>query len=352
MIRTPLSQWRSAPAAALLAALCATVIPTGAGAQDSTAATRDTTPPAQPSPSRQPQGTRPPAATKTKTPPVSIQVRALLDLDDVEGSAQLPPPNHGFGIRRARVFVNADGPAGLFFRSQFDPTVLANGPQSAAPYRGVPLAEAYVGWKFSPVFLVQAGQQRVPFGLASTTGAPSYPLPEYPQFPRYTYQRASALRDVGIVGQGHFGAVQVAAGLFSGAGINVPADNDSTRDMAARVTWAIVPGFEMGAGAWRGHTGNLYARAPGTAPLKVFYDNADFRRFETDARLARGPVLLSAEYGKDRTDHNPKAANPTPGAGSSADEWLRQVLAGPPTTRGARTSPDARQGDRQGSEPG
>ena len=260
-----------------------------------------------------PPGTTPPPKPKKAPPPVPmVQMKVLIDADFVQGEPLKAPPYQGFGIRRARVFAQFNAPAGIGFRIQLDPSAAAVGPVSAPPFRGVPLVEAYVTYQHGPEFLVQAGQQRIPFGLVSTTGAPSLPTAEFAQYARYLEQQVSAFRDIGVTAQGRLGALEYAGGVFNGAGINTASDNDSTRDFVGRLTYSVVPGLQLSADGWKGHSGNLYVRAPNSAPLKTFYDNSDFRRYSFDARFTRGPVLLTAEYGKDRTDYNAKAVNPAP----------------------------------------
>ena len=263
--------------------------------------------PAAPRP-ESPRGGQPPAP-----PPIAIQLKVLLNVDYVQGAPLSAPPNQGFGLRRARLFAQGSIPAGLGFRIQLDPSVLANGPQGAAPFRGSPLVEGYLSYQRGEPFLIQAGQQRIPFGLASTTGAPSLATPEFAQFARYLEQRVSAFRDIGVTVQGRTSIIEYAAGLFNGAGINTLTDNDSSRDAVGRLTISVIPGLQLSADAWSGHSGSLYSRAPGAAPLKTFYDNTGFHRYSTDVRFARGPALVTGEYGIDRTSYTATAVNPVPG---------------------------------------
>ena len=246
--------------------------------------------------------------------PLAIQFKVLLDVDEVSGEPEAPPPTLGFGLRRARLFAQAAGPAGLGFRLQIDPTSLAVGPQSAAPYRGVPLVEAYIDYQLDPHLIVRVGQQRVPFTLNATTGGPPLPTPEYNQLVRYTVQRSSAFRDIGATITGAYGPLEGVVGVFNGAGINVIADNDSSRDVAARVSYALVPGVQIGASGWRGHSGNLFVRSQGAPPVRAFYDNTDFRRGDVDLHVGIGQLDIAAEYGGERLDFNSKAVNPVPGA--------------------------------------
>ena len=243
-----------------------------------------------------------------------VQFKVLLDVDYVSGEPEVPPPTQGFGLRRARLFAQVAGPAGLGFRLQVDPTALAVGPQSAAPYRGVPLVEAYIDYQLPAHFLVRVGQQRVPYTLDAFTGGPPLPTPEYNQLVRYTVQRSSAFRDIGVTVGGTYRGFEAVAGVFNGAGINVIADNDSSRDVAARISYAIVPGVQVGASAWRGHSGNLYVRSQGAPPVKAFYDNADFRRGDVDLHVGVGLLDLAAEYGAEHLEYNAKASNPAPNA--------------------------------------
>lgn len=260
-------------------------------------------PPAQPpAPAPQPPGALPP-----------VQFKVLFDIDYVSQEPLAQPPNLGFGLRRARLFAQLNGPAGLGFRLHFDPTALTNGPQSVAPFRSVPLVEAYIDYALPANLLVRVGQQRVPYVLNAITGGPAMPVPEYNQFVRYTVQRVSAFRDIGVTLNGRTGALEYSAGVFNGAGINTITDNDSTRDYAARASYAVVPGVQVGASGWKGHTGNLFVRGPGAAPVKVFYDNADFRRGGVDVHVARGALDVAAEVGRERLAYNAKALNPLPG---------------------------------------
>ena len=243
-----------------------------------------------------------------------IQFKVLFDFDFVSQEPLAQPPNVGFGLRRARLFAQLNGPAGFSFRLHFDPTALANGPQSVAPYRGVPLTEAYLDYALPWHLYVRAGQQRVPSTLNGATAGPAMPVPEYNQLVRYTTQRVSAFRDIGVTINGRTGGLEYSAGIFNGAGINAVSDNDSTKDYAGRLSYAILPGVQIGASGWKGHTGALFVRAVGTPPIKSFFDNADFDRGDVDVHVALGALDVAAEYGSERLSYNAKAINPTPQA--------------------------------------
>ncbi len=263
-----------------------------------------------------------PAAAPTAAPTApagglaAVQIKLLMEVDYAAGTdarAQFPPyPSEGFGVRRMRVFLQGAGPAGLGYRLHFDPTPLSTGPQGASPFRGAPLVEAYLDYALPRDVLIRVGQQRVLFGLNSTTGAPSLPTPEFAQFARSVQQRVSAFRDIGATVQGRVGPLEYSAGVFNGAGVNVIADNDSTRDFAGRVTYAVVPGVQVGASAWAGHTPRQYTRPGETRPVAPFLDNADFQRHGVDARYARGPLLLTAEYARNRAEFDSAATTRTP----------------------------------------
>lgn len=252
----------------------------------------------------------PGAAQPSPLPP--IQFKVLFDVDYVSQEPLPQPPNLGFGLRRARLFAQLNGPAGLGFRLHFDPTALTNGPQAVAPYRAVPLTEAYIDYALPANLLVRVGQQRVPYTLNATTGGPPMPVPEYDQLSRYTVQRLSAFRDIGVTLTGRVGALDYSGGVFNGAGINVVSDNDSTRDYAARLSYNLLPGVQVGGSAWVGHTGDLFVRSPGAPPIKSFYDRADFRRRNVDVHVGRGALDVAAEYGWERLEYNAKAQNPLP----------------------------------------
>ncbi len=255
------------------------------------------------------------ASTRSAAAPLPLplmQFKVLLQVDYVAGEPLPQPPNQGFGIRRTRFFAQVNPLKGLGFRLQFEPGALANGPLSAPPLRGAPLFEAYLDYALAPSVLIRAGQQRVPFGLNSYQAPPSSPMIEFPQFTRYVIQRVAAFRDMGVTAGGRTGALEYAAGIFNGAGMNATADNDSTRDFAARVVYAVRPGVQVAASGWRGHSGNLFTRSAGASPIKSWYDNADFRRFAAELRVATGSVDVLAEYGSERLASNPNAQNPTP----------------------------------------
>lgn len=277
--------------------------PARAGAQQPAAAPADTA--------------RPPAQAPPAGALGPVQVKLLMEVDyahDTDPRAQFPPyPSEGLGARRMRVFLQGAGPAGLGYRLHFDPSQLAVGAQGASPFRGAPLVEAYLDYALPRDVTIRVGQQRVLFGLNSTTGAPSLPTPEFAQFARSLQQRVSAFRDIGVTVQGRLGALEYSGGVFNGAGINVVADNDSTRDYAGRFTWAIVPGLQVGASAWAGHSPRPYVRPGETRPVAPFFDNADFRRWGIDTRWARGPLLLTAEYARNHADYDSAAVTRTPG---------------------------------------
>ena len=259
-----------------------------------------------------------PAASVASAPPAlpPIQFKVLFDVDYASQEPELPPPRSGFGLRRARLFAQLNGPAGLGFRLHFDPSALANGPQAAAAYRAVPLTEAFLDYTLPGHIVIRAGQQRVPFTLSSITAGPVMPVPEYNQLLRYTTQQISAFRDIGVTASGRSGGLEYSGGIFNGAGINVIADNDSTRDYAGRLSYAIVPGVQLGASAWVGHTGTLFVRNVGAPPIKNFFDNADFHRNAVDLHVALGALDVAAEYGTERLEYNAKAINPIPVGGA------------------------------------
>ena len=262
--------------------------------------------------SQAPPSPPPPALVAPPAGLPLIQFKVLVNVDYVSQEPQAQPPQLGFGLRRARLFAQLNGPAGLGFRLHLDPTALANGPQAAAPYRDVPLVEAYLEYALPANTLIRVGQQRVPYTLNATTGAPAMPVPEFDQLSRYTIQRASAFRDIGVTVNGRAGALEYAAGVFNGAGINVITDNDSTKDYAGRLTYAVIPGVQVGGSAWKGHSGSLFVRNVGAPPLKAFHDNADFTRRDIDVHMGRGALDLAAEYGRERLEYNSRAVNPTP----------------------------------------
>lgn len=262
--------------------------------------------------------TRPvsPPAPAPVAPGDALQVKVLIEVDyaaSTDVRAQFPPyPSEGIGVRRVRLLLQGAGPLGLGYRLLFDPSPLAAGPQGASPFRGAPLVEGSVDFALPHALVVRVGQQRVPFGLNSTTGAPSLPTPEFAQFARSVQQRVSAFRDIGATVEGQAGALGYAGGVFNGAGINVLADNDSTKDVAARLTYVVRPGLQVGASGWVGHAPRQYTRAGETRPVAAFLDNADFRRYGVDARFARGPLLVTAEYARNRTAYDSAAVTPTP----------------------------------------
>lgn len=99
--------------AAMVGVLTLTTVPHSAAAQQST-------------PSAAP-ATASAAGSPAVLPP--IQFKVLFDFDYVSQEPQAQPPNVGFGLRRARLFAQLNGPAGFSFRLHFDPTSLANGPR-------------------------------------------------------------------------------------------------------------------------------------------------------------------------------------------------------------------------------
>lgn len=256
----------------------------------------------------------PDSAAPATPPPASrpaLSIKVLLDLDHTYISREEAEEDPGFSLRRVRVITQGALNDRTSIRVLLEPSGLALGPTGAAPFRGVPLVEALVEHRILSGPVLRAGQQRLPFGLAASTGAPSLPLPEYPQATHILMQRVSIFRDIGVSLAGRAGALELAGGIFNGAGINVPSDNNRGRDVLGRASFAFRPGLSIGASGWRGRSGELYA--PDDTPRRTFHDDARFVRWGLDARAARGPVHLTAEYLFDRTEHNPGAVNPTPG---------------------------------------
>lgn len=253
------------------------------------------------------------AAPGAQSPaPPRLTLRGLLHVEHVSGDPADTPPQRGFGLRRVRLIADVRPTTRTAARVMLDPSVLAVGPEGAAPFRGVPLVEAY--GEFRPAgagdLAVRFGQQRLPFGLAASTAAPSLALPEYPLASRIVIQRVSAFRDAGLAAAGRWGRLEAGLGVFNGAGINTRGDNDGVRDVAGRARVGVLPGWSVGASGWRGRSGVL-PRIEGT-PRRTFHDQAGFRRWGLDARYARAGVEISAEYLRDRTDHNGAAENPVP----------------------------------------
>lgn len=268
------------------------------------------------------------SARAAAPPRAGVVVRALVHVEHVSGEPAETPPERGFGLRRVRVIAQGPLDARTSARLMVDPTVLAVSAAGAAPFRGVPLVEAQLDYRLSASATVRAGQQRLPFGLAASTLAPSLPLPEYSLASRVLMQRVSAFRDIGVALVGQHGPFEYGAGAFGGAGINVRRDNDGSRDLIARATLAPLPGWTLGASGWRGHSGSLY-RVEG-APRRNFHDEADFTRWGVDARVALGGLRLAAEYLADRTEPADGAANPVPTSGAlRRSGWYAEASARP-----------------------
>lgn len=253
-----------------------------------------------------PDSTAPPPSA----PRASIDLKVLIDADMRTEWHEKDVTGPGFGLRRVRLITQGTLGDRSTFRVLLEPSGLALGPEGAAPFRGVPLVEAVLDYRLGGGLVLQAGQLRVPFGLSASTVAPSLPTPEYPLATRVLIQRVSVFRDIGVALAGRVGALEYSGSLFNGAGINVGSDNNEVRDVAGRVTWALVPGWTAGVSAWAGRTGELYA--PGDSPQATFFDDAPFRRWAVETRLARGPARLWVEYLRDRTEYNPQALNPIP----------------------------------------
>lgn len=249
------------------------------------------------------------AAPPSPQPAVpSVALKALVDLDYLSSASG--GEDVGFLLRRVRLFTIGRLTEQLGFRVQLEPSVLAVSAAGAAPFRGVPLVEAYFDYQAAPWVVVRAGQQRLPFSQAAMTGQPSYPATEYPLGQRLLMQRVSAFRDIGVQAAGAAGALEYGVGVFNGAGINVPGDNNRTRDVMGRASYVLAPGWTVGASGWRGRTGTLYA--PGGEPRRAFHDDAGFVRWGVDTRVARGRFGAWGEYLRDETAHNPAALHPTP----------------------------------------
>ena len=244
--------------------------------------------------------------------PARVTLRGLLHVDHVSGDPADTPPQEGFGLRRVRLIADVRPTPRTAARVMLDPSVLAVGPEGATPFRGAPLVEAY--GEFRPAgtedLAVRFGQQRLPFGLAASTAAPSLALPEYPLASRILIQRVSAFRDAGLAVAGRWSRVEAGLGVFNGAGINTRGDNDDVRDVVGRVRVGILPRWSVGASGWRGRSGRL-PRLEGT-PRRTFHDQANFRRWGLDSRYAHAGLEISAEYLRDRTDHNGAAEHPVP----------------------------------------
>ena len=243
-------------------------------------------------------------------PAPRLTLKVLLHADYVSGDPADVPPVRGFGLRRARLIAQGDLTDRAAVRLMVDPSLLAVGPEGAPPFRGVPLVEAYAEYRARPDVTLRVGQQRLPFGLAASTGAPSLPTPEYPLASRLLVQRVSAFRDIGVAAAGRWGGLELSGGLFNGAGINTRGDSDESRDWIGRISYALVPGRTVGANAWSGHSGAL--PRIGGVPRRSFFDHADFRRWGIDARWVGQGTTLAAEYLHDRTRHNDAAEHPTP----------------------------------------
>ena len=264
------------------------------------------------------------APAATAAPAVTLDLKALLDLDYTVVESDTAAADPGFGLRRVRLITQGTLGGRVGYRVLLEPSGLALGPAGAAPFRGVPLVEAAVEYRAAPTATLRFGQQRLPYGLAASTGAPSLPTPEFPRATHLLVQRVSIFRDIGLSVFGRAAGLEYGVGVFNGAGINVAADNNRVRDVLGRVSYAVRPGWTLGISGWRGRSGALYA--PDGVPRRTFYDDASFRRWGVDTRLARGPLHLAAEYLHDRTEHNPDAVSATP-AGRSVERSGWYLLA-------------------------
>lgn len=252
--------------------------------------------------------------------PPRLTLRVLLHVDHLSGDVADVPPGRGFGLRRARLIAQGDPTSRTTVRLMVDPSMLAVGGEAAPPFRGVPLVEAYGEYRARPGITLRVGQQRLPFGLAASTTAPSLPTPEYPLASRHLMQRVSAFRDIGLSATGRQGGLELSGGLFNGAGINTRGDNDDRLDWIGRLSYSPLPGAALGVNGWSGRSGTLPRIGGDTR--RSFHDQATFRRWGADARWARHGTTLAGEYLHDRTRHNPAAELPTPrGTDLSRSGW-------------------------------
>jgi hypothetical protein len=254
------------------------------------------------------------ASDTTATPPAPVPLRGLIDADYLGGSPAARAGEEGFSLRRVRLIAQAPLAGGTLARVVVEPSALAIGSESAAPFRGVPLVEASIDYQPIPTLHLRGGQQRLPFGLAASTGAPSLLLPEHPLASRLLIQRVSVFRDIGAAAHVQSGRLQAGAGVFGGAGVNVRADNNRSRDLVGRASLTPVKGWTLSASGWRGRSGALHV--VDGEPRRTFHDDSRFLRWGADARVVRQPFTVAMEYLWDRTEHNPRAVHPTPAGGT------------------------------------
>ena len=141
-----------------------------------------------------------------------------------------------FRLRRVRVGLKVETPAGWQMKIQLDPTLTKA------------LLDLKLSLNFTPEVTLHLGQFKIPFSRESLTSSSQLELINLSRVVSLLSpgrDNKAKGRDIGLVLQGKFSSFEGYVGLFNGAGINRQDDN-SQKDLAARWLWS--PSKKIGLG--------------------------------------------------------------------------------------------------------
>lgn len=149
-------------------------------------------------------------------------------------------------VRRVRVGLKVDTPAGFKMKIQLDPTL------------STALLDLKLSLTLAPEAVFHLGQFKIPFSRESLTSSSRLELinlsrPVGLLVPGRDNKAKG--RDIGLAFQGKMSSFEYQVGLFNGAGINCKDDN-SQKDLAARLVWHPAKNTGLGYSYYRG-TPNL-----------------------------------------------------------------------------------------------
>jgi hypothetical protein len=183
----------------------------------------------------------------------------------------------GFRIRRARMSLT------------WSPLKNISGKLQIETLMEPVLLDCQLDWKFSSKLGVRVGQFKVPFSLENLQSSADLDVVNRSQ----TVEKLCPGRDNGAKGRdigaaltGRMADFQYSVALFNGSGIN-KRDDDTRKDLAARLVYSQAGGFSAGLSHYKGHRQNL----PGTDRIRTGVEAA----YALDKLFVRGEAIFGRD---------------------------------------------------------
>ena len=163
----------------------------------------------------------------------------------------------GFDIRRAR--LDLKGTISPYFGYRFQPDFAGTSTGAFAK-----LLDAYAEVKLADYFNLTIGQQKVALSYENQVSDNKYESIDRSQVVEALVARSKDVignhngRDIGVQASGSLFKIgdrplaDYQVGVYNGAGINVSADNNQSKDVAARVIFHPVAGLDLGGSYYNG----------------------------------------------------------------------------------------------------